>query len=113
MELQGKITAVLPLQTGNGQNGEWKLQEYVLLQGGEYPKKACFQIWNDKIDKIGLAIGDDVVADVNVESREHNGRYYTNLTAWKVDVVRGGGAPSDPMKGGIPQPEPVDDSLPF
>ena len=37
----------------------------------------------------GIAVGDEIRAHVNVNGREHNGRYYTSLSAWKVDVQIG------------------------
>ena len=83
MELIGKIIEVLQPQTGEGKNGPWTKQECVIDLGGAYPKKVCFEMWNDSI--IDLNIGEEVTAHIDVESREYNGRWYTNVKAWKVD----------------------------
>lgn len=85
MELRGKIIALLPLQTGQGRNGEWKKQDYVLETLDQYPKKVCFNMWGDKIDQYPVAIGDEVVISFDVESREYNGRWYTDVKAWKIE----------------------------
>ena len=44
MEVIGKIVKVLPLQTGEGKNGQWKKQEFVIETEGKYPKKIKFRI---------------------------------------------------------------------
>jgi hypothetical protein len=35
----------------------------------------------------GLRSGQDVTVQFNIESREYNGKYYTNATAWKIEAV--------------------------
>lgn len=87
MEIQGRIIQVLPLQSGIGQQSqkEWKKQEYILEQGGPYPKKVCFNLWGDTIDRFQLREGEDVTVQIDIESREYNGRWYTDVRAWRVD----------------------------
>lgn len=91
MELQGKIIAILPLQSGQGKNGEWKKQEFVIESGGQYPKKVAFTNWGDKVQL--PAEGTQVTVSFDAESREYNGKYYTELKVWKV---AGGGAAAQP-----------------
>ena len=85
MDISGKIIAVLPLATGQGKNGTWRSQDYVLETGDQYPKKVCFNLFNDKIDQFPLAIDDQVNVSFDVESREYNGRWYTTVRAWKIE----------------------------
>ena len=85
MEISGKIIAVLPLATGEGKNGTWRSQDYVLETADQYPKKVCFNLFNDKIDQFPMGIDDQVNVSFDVESREYNGRWYTTVRAWKVD----------------------------
>ena len=85
MEISGKIIAVLPQATGQGKNGMWRSQDYVLETADQYPKKVCFNLFNDKIDQFPMAIDDMVNVSFDVESREYNGRWYTTVRAWKVD----------------------------
>lgn len=85
MELYGKITKLLPLQTGEGKNGTWKKQEYLLEYGDQYPKTMVFNLWGDKVDQYALTEGENVTVFFDVESREFNGRYYTDVKAWRVD----------------------------
>lgn len=98
MEVSGKIIKLLPLQTGQGKNGPWKKQEYLLEYGDQYPKTVCFNLWGDKVDQYTLAEGETVTISFDVESREFNGRYYTDVKAWRVDKgdqVAGTGSQAD------------------
>lgn len=88
MEIQGKIVQLLPLQSGVGQASgkEWKKQEYILeTLDMQYPKKICFNLWGDNIAKFNLQLGEEVTVQVDLESREFNGRWYTDVRAWRVD----------------------------
>jgi hypothetical protein len=85
MEISGKIIAVLPLATGQGKNGTWRSQDYVLETGDQYPKKVCFNFFGDKIEQFPLAIDDQVTVSFDLESREYNGRWFTSVRAWKVE----------------------------
>lgn len=88
MEIQGKIIQVLPLQSGVGKASgkEWKKQEFVLeMMDGQYSRKICFSMWGDLIDRTQLNVGEDVTVQIDVESREYQGRWYTDVKAWRVD----------------------------
>ena len=85
MEISGKIIAVLPLATGEGKNGTWRSQDYVLETADQYPKKVCFNFFGDKIEQFPMAIDDVVNVSFDIESREYNGRWFTSIRAWKAD----------------------------
>ena len=84
MEITGKIVELLPKRSGKSANGEWRKQEYVLETDSHYPKKICFMAWGDKIDEFNIKQGDMVTVSVDLESREHNGRWYTDVKAWRI-----------------------------
>jgi len=86
MELKAKLTKLLPLQTGTSKNGEWKKQDIILETEGQYPKQICVSVWGDKIDEEQLQPGKTLKIDFDIESREYNDRWYTNLKAWKIQV---------------------------
>lgn len=92
MDITGKVINLLPLQSGQGKNGVWRKQEFILETPGQYPKKVCLSLWGEKVDEIKLTPGETITASVNVESREYNGRWYTEVRAWKV--AKGAGAPN-------------------
>ena len=84
MEIKGKIIEILPEKSGQSANGEWRKQEYILETDTSYPKKICFMAWGDKIGEFNLQQGENVEVSVDLESREYNGRWYTDVKAWKV-----------------------------
>lgn len=125
MQLTAKLIQVMPVQTGMGKNGEWRKQNIILETDGMYPKKVCMTLWGDKINESVLQVGNILDVSFDVESREYNGNWYTDLRAWKVDPA-GSGAPVPPQAayGSAPQQQapstPVDfsnsdegDDLPF
>lgn len=85
MEISGRIIAVLPQTTGEGRNGTWRSQDFVIETNDQYPKKACLNLFGDKIDQFPIALNEAVTVSFDVESREYNGRWYTNLRAWKIE----------------------------
>ena len=89
MELTGKLVAVLPEQTGNGKNGVWKKQDVVVETEGKFPKKVCVSIWGDKVDRSLLQMGAQLRVSFDLESREFNGKWYTDVKAWKVEAAGG------------------------
>lgn len=85
MEIKGKIISILPLVTGQGKNGQWQKLEFILETPGQYPKKVCMNIWGQEaIDKYDLQVGLEITAHVNIESREYQGRWFTEIKAWKI-----------------------------
>jgi hypothetical protein len=114
MELEGKIIQINPLQSGESKNGTWKKQEFIVETKSQYPKKVCISVWGDKIDQFGLKQNEVVTLSIELESREFNGRWYTDVKAWKVD--RAGAAHYD-----VPEPEilppsnepPMEEAPPF
>lgn len=99
MEVSGKIIAVLPPQGGVSKAGrQWKKAEYVLETHDAYPRKVKFDFFGDRADQYPLAIGDEVTISFDIESREFNGRWYTDIHGWKADKAA---APAD---GGFGQP---------
>jgi hypothetical protein len=123
MQLTGKLIQILPLQTGTGKNGEWKKQDIVVETSAQYPKKICVAIWGDKISASQLQIGNTFNIDFDLESREFNGRWYTDVKAWKIEVAGSREEaplpPPPPAAGnyGFPEPPPLpannNDDLPF
>lgn len=86
MQLSAKLVQLLPLQTGTGKNGQWKKQDMIVETDGQYPKKICISVWGDKADEAILKVGNRLKIDFDVESREYNGRWYTDVKAWKVEL---------------------------
>ena len=115
MEIAGTIIALLPLQTGQGKNGVWKKQEFILETPGQFPKKVCLSLWGEKVDENRISVGEKITASINIESREYNGRWYTDVRAWKISKASGNnsGTEAPPIDASF-APDPVgSDDLPF
>ena len=85
MEISGTIKKILPLQSGTSKGGnEWKKRDVVITQFDEYAKDVCITAFGDKaVQSISrFIVGDTVDVKVNAESREFNGKYYTNLNGY-------------------------------
>ncbi len=106
VELEGKLVKVLPEQTGEGRNGRWKRQEFVIETEDRYPRQILIQLWNDKADLIhDYKEGDKIKASVNIESREVNsGKWFTNIKAWKLQSGTGNNATQSKSMPDVPMP---------
>ena len=85
MEISGKIFKVMPLESGEGKNGTWKKQLLVIeIENGKYSKKVATTLWNDLTDNT-FQEGAEISIEFDVESREYNGKWYTDVKAWKIN----------------------------
>jgi hypothetical protein len=88
MDVQGRLVAVLPSITGQGQKGTWKKQEFIVETMEQYPKKICFEAWNDDCRQLDdLQQGNVLKVNFNVESREFESKWYTQCKCWKIQVI--------------------------
>lgn len=85
MEVSGKIIRKLPLSEGIAKSSgrPWKKQEYVLETHDTYPRMVKFDFFGDRVDQYNFEIGDEVTISFDIESREFNERWYTDIHAWK------------------------------
>lgn len=85
-DTEGKLIAVLPEQTGTGKNGAWSKRDFVIETNEQYPKKLCFSAWGDKNEILKtVETGAKLKVTFIAESREFNGKWYTDLKVWKID----------------------------
>ncbi|MDR0835865.1 MAG: DUF3127 domain-containing protein [Tannerella sp.] len=118
MELKGKIIVVQPVQTGEGRNGMWKKQEYVVEYDptSQYPKKMMFNLWGDKIDQYNIQQGQSLKISFDIDCREYQGRWYNDIKAWKIEPdIETESAPATYQPAYVPEIAPADESseLPF
>ena len=115
MQLTAKLAKLLPIQTGTGKNGEWKKQDIIVETDGQYPKKVCISIWGDKINEGQLQIGNLLKIDFDIESREFNSKWYTDIKAWKIEIASTStqNTPHNTVNSDDFIPNGEDDTLPF
>ncbi len=90
LELEGRIVRRLGIQRGKSARGNWAKQEFILeFQDGNYPAQACLSVWGeDKVKDLERFRDDEPVrVSFHVNSREYNGRWYTDLRAWRIESV--------------------------
>ena len=88
LEIEGTIIRMLDVQNGVSARGPWSKQEFVIeYQEGNFPTQICLNVWGeDKVKDLGrFNIGDRVKISFNLSSREYNGRWYTDVRAWRIE----------------------------
>lgn len=101
MEIEGKIIQELPMQSGTSKAGNpWKKREWVLETFGTYPRKVKFHVFGDRGDSIGIEVGNSYVLSFDLESREFNGRWYTDVSVYQARPM------TQQVPGGYPQQPP-------
>jgi hypothetical protein len=97
LEITGRIQQILPQQRGVSRNGAWSKREFIIETLEQYPRKVCMSIWGEKSDNLDqqYPVGTIVKASINLESREYNGKWYTDVRAWKVDIATAEDNPSE------------------
>ena len=124
MELQVKVTQVLEKQTINKKDGgTMEKAAFVGETFGQYPKKVKFDVMGEKLEQVMMnaRVGASVTVSFDVESREWQGRWYTDLKAWKIMAMDGQGQQGQQQKSPVPDAQPAapaqeegkKDDLPF
>lgn len=86
LDITGKLIKLQPVQTGTGAKGTWVKQDFVIETMEQYPKKVCCSAWGDKADALKrFSLNDDIKVSFNLESREYNEKWYTDVRAWKIE----------------------------
>ncbi len=105
-----KITKVLDTQSGTSKAGkDWSKLTFVGETNEEYNNLYAFELFGqEKVENFNKfnKVGDVVNVEFNVSTREWEGRYFTGLSAWRIDKSQEGTqAP--------PQDDNGADDLPF
>lgn len=109
--IKGQMIAVLPVVEGQSERGEWQRGGFVLQYGEERIRTAAFTVFGrEKVEKVrALRPGQAVEVRYAPESREYNGRWYTDLMAVGFEPI-GAAQPAQPT---APAQVPTDSDLPF
>ncbi len=86
MQITGKIIVILPMVTGIGKSGEWKKRDVVIETDSQYPRKVCIAFWGDKADAPAIQLDQVVNIDFDLDSKEYNGKWYTEVKAWRIEL---------------------------
>lgn len=88
LSVSGKLTKVLPLESGQTKAGaEWQKKSFIVTTDAQYNNTYCFEVFGaEKVENFNKfnKVGDNVTVEFNVNCNEYNGKYYTTLSAWKI-----------------------------
>jgi hypothetical protein len=88
MKVTGKITKIEEVKSGTSQAGkDWKKTSFLIDTGEQYDNLYYFDVFGDeKVDNFIKynKLGRSVEVEFNIRCREYEGKYYTNLSAWKI-----------------------------
>jgi hypothetical protein len=91
-DIVGKIIVINETETF-GANGFQKREFVVEVEDGNYPQKIKFELVKDKTNLIDeYRVGQKIKVHFNIRGSEYNGKYYTSLSAWRLEG--GGGSNS-------------------
>ncbi len=98
----------------------FQAREFVIEVEGQYPQFVKFQLVQDRCSVIdNHNEGDTIKVHFDLRGREWQGKYFTNLNAWRVEAntAPAEGAPPPAAEGAFPSlsdaPASVEDDLPF
>lgn len=95
MEFEGIVYEILPAASGTSARGEWQRQEVVFeVMDGQYSRKVVVTFFNKEAEVKSLVKGQSYTVSINLESREYNGRWYTNVNGWRVQPKQVAPAPA-------------------
>lgn len=120
MEIQGNVIKILDTQkfVSKKDGNEYVKNAFVVETVGQYPKRVCFTVMGaDKWGVMSIVEGKSYSVSFDVESREWQGKWFTDCMAWKavsLENNNGGSAPmqqaqtqqAQPMQPMQPQPQP-------
>ena len=62
-------------------------QELIIETLEQFPKKVCLMCWGDRVnDANSFFVGQTIKAQIRIESREFNGKWYTDVTAFRLEL---------------------------
>ena len=94
MEITGKVVRLGALTEGTSARGPWRKQDLIIETEEQFPKTVCLTCWSNQIDEIQkFAPGQAIKAQIDLSSREFNGKWYTDVRVWRFDPVGVAAAP--------------------
>lgn len=121
LEIEGTLVKVLPEKSGEGRNGKWLKQDFIIETEDKFPRQVCISLWNDKAKMLeNFKEGEKLKASINIESREFREKWYTDVKAWRLEKPGSNDnftqdLPGDNLSApdATDVPPPKEDDLPF
>ena len=106
---EGKVVKIFDAEQ---KSASFQAREFVIeVADGQYPQMVKFQLVQDKCALVDdYAEGDNIEVEFDLRGREWNGKYFTNLQAWRINRAGEGGGES--QGGGGQQYQPSKSAAP-
>lgn len=87
MRITGIFTKLLPVESGMSKKGqEWKKQSFIINTESQFNPEICITAFGKDMELIqDIKEGTKVDCQVNISSREYNGKWYHNINIWQID----------------------------
>ncbi len=91
-EVNCKLMEVQSEQSGEGKNGRWVKQTFIGETMDQYPKKIAFTAFNEQLisQLKPIVVGSTIKVNFRVESREYNGKWYSDIRAFGITSMSAG-----------------------
>lgn len=97
LTITGSIKKFLPVERGiaKASGKEWQKQNFIVSNNDGYEGKEqifCFEVFGgEKVENLSKfqKEGDNVKVSFNIGTNEWNGKYFTSLSAWRIDKLEG------------------------
>ena len=85
MQTKGTFKQTAGYQEGTSQKGAWKKCVAVFeIANGQFTESVAFTCFGNMADNAAeLKPGNKYVIDFDIKSREYNGKWYTDVNAWR------------------------------
>lgn len=114
MKVQGKIIWASSRKSGVTRAGmPYTMQSFVIEIPSDttYPERMAFVVFGEeKLEKMGFAVGATGLLTVEMHAREYNGRWYNNIGGLKFEP---GGIQQPKEPAGRDSAAPDDEDIPF
>ena len=118
LTITGSIKKILPIEKGLAKSSgkEWQKQSFIVSNNDGYEGKEqifCFEVFGeDKVSNLTKfqKEGDSVKVSFNIGTNEWKDKYFTSLSAWRIEAV---GSASNTPQAPAEQLEEIEDTLPF
>lgn len=83
-QINGKLVKKMDMEN---KSGKFQTREFVVVTNEQYPQYVKFQLVQDRcgvIDKFNE--NDELTVHFDLRGREWQGKYFTNLQAWKIET---------------------------
>lgn len=116
-QVKGKLTKKMEMES---KSANFQTREFVITTEEQYPQFIKFQLVQDRcgiIDKFNE--NDAITVYFDLRGREWQGKYFTNLQAWKVEAEAAGAMAGEGIIADKESPDPFNipseelDDLPF